>query len=201
VVQYCAAGEAAAAATGRLAKRYRRQWYRRAWLAQHDWSKLTLGDVEDDRPRQEPGGFPFANYGSELRSQHSAMAACRGLTGGLLHSIAQAGWLQPGVWSTRTSPCALARHWRPVGNRARRNRARRALARGGALRDMAPPMASSHHLIIQSIPTRIRPVTYRSSHGHAAHAGTACHVVLGPVFASCSCPHAHHSSARAVDCQ
>lgn len=60
-----------------------------------------------------------------------------------------------------------------------------------------------HHLIISSsIPTRIRPVSLaRSSHGHAPHAGTACHGVLGPVFASCSCPHVHHSSARAVDCQ
>ena len=95
MVQYCTTGEPAAAATGRLPKRCRRQWYRRAWPAQHDWSRLTLGDVEDDRPRRETGGFPFASDGSELRSQHSAMATCRGLTDGLLHSIAQAGRLQP----------------------------------------------------------------------------------------------------------
>ena len=78
--QECAAGELAAAATGRVAVRCTRQWYRRAWPAQHDWSRLTLDDVEDDRPRRETGGFPFAGDGSELRSQHSAVEACRGLT-------------------------------------------------------------------------------------------------------------------------
>ena len=89
------------------------------------------------------------------------MAAYRGLTDGLLHSIAQAGWLQPGVWSTRlptTSPRALAGHLEASGQRA----TSRALARGGggggggalgAPRDRAPPISSSHHLIIR---TRIR---------------------------------------------
>lgn len=141
-LQYSAAGELAAAATGRLAIGNRRQWYRRAWPAQHDWSRLTLGDVEDDRPRRKTGGFPFAHDGSELRSQHSAMAACRGLTDGLLHSIAQAGQLQPGVWSTRlptTSPRALAGHLEASGQRA----PGRALARGGG--GAAFIVSSSHH--------------------------------------------------------
>ena len=148
-LQYSAAGELAAAATGRLAIWYRRQWYRRAWPAQHDWSRLTLGDVEDDRPRRKTGGFPFAHDGSELRSQHSAMAACRGLTDGLLHSIAQAGQLQPGVWSTKlptTSPRALAGHLEASGQRA----PDRALAK----EEEEELLSSSHHLIM---PTRMRP--------------------------------------------
>ena len=165
-LQYSAAGELAAAATGRLAIGNRRQWYRRAWPAQHDWSRLTLGDVEDDRPRRKTGGFPFAHDGSELRSQHSAMAACRGLTDGLLHSIAQAGQLQPGVWSTKlptTSPRALAGHLEasvgregskqgPSERRRRRRRRSPGSSKGqGAAHRI---VSSSHHLIM---PTRMRP--------------------------------------------
>ena len=114
--QYSTAGELAAAATGRLAIEYRRQWYRRARPAQHDWSRLTLGHVEDDRPRRKKGSIPFANDGSELRPQ---TAACRGLTDGLLHSIAQAGQAfgRRGlrVRLPTTSPRGLAGHLEASG--------------------------------------------------------------------------------------
>ena len=210
-LQYSTAGELAAAATGRLAIWYRRQWYRRAWPAQHDWTRLTLSEVEDDRPRRKTGGFPFAHGRSELRSQHPAMAACRGLTDGLLHSITQAGRLQPGVRSTRlptTSPRALAGHLEASGQRA----TSRALARGGggggggalgAPRDMAPPISASHHLIIRTriraglagLEPRCSPLPSPRSHWHCQLPVTACRGQRPPAA------RVHHSSARAVDCQ
>lgn len=193
--QYSTAGELAAAATGRLAIGYRRQWYRRAWHAQHDWSRLTLGDVEDDRPRRMTGGFPFAHDGSELRSQHSAMAACRGLTDGLLHSIAQAGQLQPGVWSTKlptTSPRALAGHAEASGQRA----PDRAPARGGG-GGAAFIASSSHHANSHAawLEPRSSSSPPHARTGTAYTPVTACRGQRPP--AAC----VHHSSAPAVDCQ
>ena len=209
-LQYSAAGELAAAATGRLAIWYRRQWYRRAWPAQHDWTRLTLSEVEADRPRRKTGGFPFAHDGSELRSQHSAMAACRGLTDGLLHSIAQAGRLQPGVWSTRlptTSPRALAGRLEasvgregskqgPSERRRRRGRRSPGSSKGHGAAHLS--VSSSHHPYSHPSWARWARATLLSSPipTLALALPTACHGVPGPAAASCACPSLLSASSR-----
>lgn len=179
-----------------MAVRCRRQWYRRAWAAQHDWSRLALGDVEDGRAWSGAAGFPLAGRRSELRSQ-----LWQG-SHGLLHSIAQAGRLQA---------------WRLVKGRRRESRAANEAVcasweRGRQLASRAPAIASSHRpsqvegAHACAIPTlapspldytgcgmdgcvgweRLLPVTLSAA---------PCACAPGPYTASSA---AHHSSAQAV---